>query len=150
MPRRVAPVFPVRPNKSTTTVSAVASPGRAVRPYKTRYYCNTGRLIESFPRRPAFCGAVALYASARQLQKAATPRTCAPNGLSFFPLFLPSFFLFFSPSPRSQASRVFAFYRCVRARARMNARQFRTAIRDFRHYHWAPRGIISSVGGRAR
>lgn len=109
MPRRAAPVFPVRPNKSTTTVSAlyrcVASPGRAVRPYKTRYYCNTGRLIESFPRR--FLRRRALYACARQLQKAATP-VSVPSGLSFFFFILPPphptlllppfFFHFFYPS----------------------------------------------------
>lgn len=118
MPRRAAPVFPVRPNKSTTTVSAlyrcVASPGRAVRPYKTRYYCNTGRLIESFPRR--FLRRRALYACARQLQKAATP-VSVPSGLSFFfhptpPPPSPSFFssIFFTRLYR-------AFVSCFRWRA---------------------------------
>lgn len=92
---RAAPVFPVRPNKSTTTVSArcVASPRRAVRPYKTRYYCNTGRLIESFSRR--FLRRRALYACTHTDFK--RPRRAFPPRTDYIPFFFLSYFIRFSP-----------------------------------------------------
>lgn len=104
MPRRAVPVFPVRPNKSTTTVSAVASPGRAVRPYKTRYYCNTGRLIESFPRRRFL----------RRRRRIICVRTVTSKGRDApdlprtdYPFLLPPFlyFSFFPPRSRSPLAR---------------------------------------------
>lgn len=91
-PRRCFLSDQINPRLLCPRYRCVASPGRAVRPYKTRYYCNTGRLIESFP--DAFCGAVHYMRAHAQLQKAATPVSVL-NGLFFFfplPLFYFHFF----------------------------------------------------------
>lgn len=85
-------------------MSAVASPGRAVRPYKTRYYCNTGRLIESFPRRRFLRRRCIICVCARQLQKVATPRTCPERIIPLFSPFFP--FPYFFPPSVARLSRV--------------------------------------------
>lgn len=64
----------------------------AVRPYKTRYYCNTGRLIESFP--DAFCGAVHYMRAHANFKRPRRP-FLSRTDYSFFlssPLFTSIFF----------------------------------------------------------
>lgn len=105
-PRRCFLSDQINPRLLCPRYRCVASPGRAVRPYKTRYYCNTGRLIESFP--DAFCGAVHYMRAHANFKRPRRP-FLSRTDYSFLFAPLPLFFTsIFSPVSLSRSRHVFA------------------------------------------
>lgn len=102
-PRRCFLSDQINPRLLCPRYRCVASPGRAVRPYKTRYYCNTERLIESFP--DAFCGAVHYMRAHANFKRPRRPFLSRTDYSFFF--FSPSFFssIFFTHLSITLSSR---------------------------------------------
>lgn len=93
-PRRCFLSDQINPRLLCPRYRCVASPGRAVRPYKTRYYCNTERLIESFP--DAFCGAVHYMRAHANFKRPRRDARFCPEWIILFFFFLFFLFIFFT------------------------------------------------------